>query len=34
MNAGRNPAVGTVLGKSLGFLSHGQGVIKMLVMPR
>jgi hypothetical protein len=34
MNAGRNPAVGTVLGKALGFLSRGQGTIKMLVMPR
>jgi hypothetical protein len=34
MNAGRNPAVGTVLGKALGFLARGQGTIRMLVMPR
>jgi len=34
MNAGRNPAVGTVLGKALGFLDHGQGMVRMLVMPR
>jgi hypothetical protein len=34
MYAGRNPAVGTVLGKALGFLSQGQGTIRMLVMPR
>jgi hypothetical protein len=34
MKAGRNPAVGTVLGKALGFLARGRGTIKMLVMPR
>jgi hypothetical protein len=34
MYAGTNPPVGTVLGKALGFLAHGQGVIKMLVLPR
>jgi hypothetical protein len=34
MNAGRNPAVGTVLGKSLGALARGRGVIKALVMLR
>ena len=34
MNAGRNPAVGTVLGKSLGVLRHGRGTIKVLVMLR
>jgi hypothetical protein len=34
MNAGRNPAIGTVLGKALGQLEHGTGTIKMLVMLR
>jgi hypothetical protein len=34
MNAGRSPAIGTVLGKSLGTLARGQGTIKMLVMLR
>ena len=34
MRAGMHPAVGTVLGKSLGFLSRRQGVITMLVMQR
>jgi hypothetical protein len=34
MSAGRRPAIGTVLGKSLGFLRRGRGVVKMLVMPR
>jgi hypothetical protein len=34
MNAGRNPAIGTVLGKALGELEHGSGTIRMLVMLR
>jgi hypothetical protein len=34
MRAGRNPKVGTVLGKSLGFLGRGQGTIRVLVMQR
>jgi hypothetical protein len=34
MNAGRNPAIGTVLGKALGVLEHGYGTVKMLVMLR
>jgi hypothetical protein len=34
MNAGRNPAIGTVLGKALGVLEHGSGRIRMLVMLR
>jgi hypothetical protein len=34
MNAGRNPAIGTVLGKALGILEHGNGTIRMLVMLR
>jgi hypothetical protein len=34
MNAGRNPAVGTVLGKSLGVLTRGRGVVRALVMLR
>jgi hypothetical protein len=34
MNAGLRPEIGTVLGKSIGVLERGQGVIKMLVMPR
>jgi hypothetical protein len=34
MNAGRSPAAGTVLGKALGSLLHGQGTIKVLVMLR
>jgi hypothetical protein len=34
MNAGRSPAIGTVLGKALGVLARGQGTIKMLVMLR
>jgi hypothetical protein len=34
MRAGLRPAVGTVLGKSLGVLQQGRGVIKMLVMLR
>jgi hypothetical protein len=34
MNAGRTPAIGTVLGKALGFLPRGHGTVKMLVMPR
>jgi hypothetical protein len=34
MNAGRNPAIGTALGKALGVLEHGNGTIRMLVMLR
>jgi hypothetical protein len=34
MNAGRTPAVGTVLGKAMGALERGAGTIRMLVMPR
>ena len=34
MQAGANPRIGTVLGKSLGFLARGKGTIRMLVMPR
>ena len=34
MRAGRNPRVGTVLGKSLGALRRGTGTITMLVMLR
>jgi hypothetical protein len=34
MRAGPNPQVGTVLGKALGFLARGKGMIRMLVMPR
>ena len=34
MNAGRTPAIGTVLGKALGVLEHGSGTIPMLVMLR
>ena len=34
MNAGRNPAIGTALGKALGVLEHGSGTIRMLVMLR
>ena len=34
MNAGRTPAIGTVLGKALGVLEHGSGTIRMLVMLR
>jgi hypothetical protein len=32
MHAGENPPVGTVIGKALGSLEEGSGVIKMLVM--
>jgi hypothetical protein len=32
MRAGVNPPIGTVLGKALGSLSEGTGVIQMLVM--
>ncbi len=34
MRAGLNPPVGTVLGKSLGFLRRGSGTVKVLVMLR
>jgi hypothetical protein len=34
MNAGLNPRIGTVLGKSLSQLNHGSGTIRMLVMLR
>ena len=34
MDAGRNPAVGTVLAKSLGALARGRGMIRALVMLR
>jgi hypothetical protein len=34
MNAGANPRIGTVLGKALGALPRGNGVIRMLVMLR
>jgi hypothetical protein len=32
MKAGANPAVGTVIGKALGSVESGTGVIQMLVM--
>lgn len=34
MKAGPNPRAGTVLGKALGALRYGDGVIKVLVMLR
>jgi len=34
MNAGRSPAIGTVLGKALGVLEHGNRTIRMLVRLR
>jgi hypothetical protein len=34
MNARRNPAIGTVLGKSLGVLARGRGFVRALVMLR
>ena len=32
MKAGSDPSVGTVIGKALGSLENGTGVIQMLVM--
>ena len=34
MRAPANPAPGTVIGKALGTLAHGTGVMEMLVMLR
>jgi hypothetical protein len=34
MRAGTHPAVGTVIGKALGFLARGTGKVRMLVMLR